>query len=156
MFGSTDYGLCKREGIKEHFGALFYGYQTYDIYLMIVLAPISVGELIDKITILELKIEFITDKVKKANVMIEHGHLCSTLELLKLPNITELRNQLYSVNKELWHIENYKRSMEVEQNFGDGFVNAARQVYMKNDIRANIKKQINELVGSDIVEEKSY
>ena len=123
---------------------------------MIVLAPISVGELIDKITILELKIEFITDKVKKANVMIEHGHLSSTLELLKLPNITELRNQLYNVNNELWHIENYKRSMEVDQNFGDGFVDAARQVYVKNDLRANIKKQINELVGSDIVEEKSY
>ena len=123
---------------------------------MIVLAPISVGELIDKITILELKIEFITDSVKKANVMIEHGHLSSTLELLKLPNITELRNQLYNVNKELWHIENYKRSMEVDQNFGEGFVNAARQVYIKNDLRAKIKHDINALVGSDIVEEKSY
>ena len=123
---------------------------------MIVLAPISVGELIDKITILELKIEFITDKVKKANVMIEHGHLSSTLELLKLPNITELRNQLYNVNKELWHIENYKRASEKDQNFGDEFINAARQVYMKNDLRAKIKKDINVLVGSAIVEEKSY
>ena len=88
--------------------------------------------------------------------MIEHGHLSSTLELLKLPNITELRNQLYNVNKELWHIENYKRASEKDQNFGDEFINAARQVYMKNDLRAKIKKDINVLVGSAIVEEKSY
>jgi hypothetical protein len=145
-----------REGTKEHFGALFYGYRICDIYLMIVLAPISVGELIDKITILELKLFFISDPLKRANVTIEHGHLCSTLELLNLPDITELRTQLYNVNKELWHIENYKRDSEKVKIFGDGFINAARQVYWKNDLRASIKKQINELVGSDIVEEKSY
>jgi hypothetical protein len=123
---------------------------------MIVLAPISVGELIDKITILELKLQFISDPLKRANVTIEYGHLCSTLELLSLPDITELRSQLYEVNKELWHIENYKRDSEKVKIFGDGFINAARQVYWKNDLRASIKKQINELVGSDIVEEKSY
>lgn len=123
---------------------------------MIILAPISVGELVDKITILELKIEFIIDVAKKANVIIEHGHLCSTLALLNLPDIKQLRDDLYAVNKELWHIENYKRAMELEQNFGDGFINAARQVYLKNDLRAKIKRDINELVGSSIIEEKSY
>jgi hypothetical protein len=123
---------------------------------MIVLAPISVGELIDKITILELKLLFISDPLKRANVLIEHGHLSSTLELLNLPDITDLRSQLYEVNKELWHIENYKRDSEKLQEFGDGFINAARQVYMKNDLRASIKMKINKLVGSTIVEEKSY
>jgi hypothetical protein len=123
---------------------------------MIVLAPISVGELVDKITILELKIEFITDEVKRKNVVSEYAHLCALLEPLNLPDIKSLRNDLYNVNKELWHIENYKRSMEVEQNFGDGFVNAARQVYLKNDLRAKIKRDINTLVGSTIIEEKSY
>ena len=88
--------------------------------------------------------------------MIEHGQLCSTLELLNLPDIKELRSQLYEVNKELWHIENYKRESEWSQEFGDGFINAARQVYLKNDLRASIKREINTIVGSTIIEEKSY
>jgi hypothetical protein len=123
---------------------------------MIVLAPISVGELIDKITILELKLQFIRDESKRENVLKEHVQLISILDNLELPDITNLRNDLYDINQELWHIETYKRAMEDEKAFGDGFVNAARQVYLKNDVRARIKREINLLVGSTIVEEKSY
>ena len=123
---------------------------------MIVMAPISVGELIDKITILDIKKVLIDDEAKRTNVWRESTELNSILQSLDLPDLTSYREQLYTVNKELWHIENYKRVMEKEQNFGEGFVNAARQVYLKNDLRASIKKQINELVGSTIVEEKSY
>ena len=147
-----------REGIKEHFGALFYGYRNYDIYLMIVLAPISVGELIDKITILKIKSNLITDSDKLINIEKE----LQSLEELKdelnldLDRVEPLQSQLYKVNLELWHIENYKRECEKNQTFGDDFVNTARQVYLKNDLRAKIKKDINILVGSTIVEEKSY
>jgi len=123
---------------------------------MIVLAPISVGELIDKITILELKLQFIRDESKRENVLKEHVQLISILDNLDLPDIKNLRSDLYNINQELWHIENYKRAMEDEKSFGDGFINAARQVYLKNDVRAKIKREINELVGSAIVEEKSY
>lgn len=125
---------------------------------MIVHAPISVGELIDKITILKIKSNLITDSNKLKNVEQELQLLEELKDDLKLDldNIEPLQNKLYSVNLELWHIENYKRQSEKDQNFGDDFINAARQVYLKNDLRASIKKQINESVGSTIVEEKSY
>lgn len=125
---------------------------------MIVLAPISVGELIDKITILTIKSNLITDVNKLINIEKELQALNELKNELNLDldKVEPLQNELYKVNLELWHIENYKRAMEKDQNFGDGFINAARQVYLKNDLRASIKKQINELVGSTIVEEKSY
>lgn len=125
---------------------------------MIVLAPISVGELIDKITILIIKSRLITDDDKLNNVERELQALEELKDTLNLDldKLDPLENELYKVNLELWHIENYKRASEKDQNFGDDFVNAARQVYLKNDLRASIKKQINELVGSTIVEEKSY
>ncbi len=125
---------------------------------MIVLAPISVGELIDKITILKIKSNLIKDKIKLSNIQKE----LQALEELKhtmnldLDKLDPLESQLYKVNLELWHIENYKRQSEKEQLFDDAFINAARQVYLKNDLRAKIKKDINTLVGSSIVEEKSY
>ena len=124
---------------------------------MIVYAPISVGELIDKITILRIKAILIKDESKLKNIDKEMYELETILSELKLDvDLSELEEQLESVNLELWHIENYKRAMEKDQNFGEGFINAARQVYLKNDLRASIKKQINVLVGSTIIEEKSY
>ena len=120
------------------------------------MAPISVGELIDKITILELKIKYITSEAKKANVVREYGELCALLEALNLPDIRDLRQQLYTVNDELWHIENYKRACEQLGNFDLLFIEAARNVYLKNDLRAKIKRDINDLTGSSIVEEKSH
>lgn len=125
---------------------------------MIVLAPISVGELIDKITILKIKSNLITDSDKLINIEKELQSLEELKDELKLDldNLDPLQSQLYKVNLELWHIENYKRQSEKEQLFDDAFINAARQVYLKNDLRAKIKKDINTLVGSTIIEEKSY
>ena len=123
-----------------------------------VLAPISVGELIDKITILELKQERIQQPGKLANIRRELALLSALLDSLMLtdPMITTKRTELKEVNGNLWDIENYKRSAEREQRFDEGFLNAARQVYIKNDQRADIKLQINRLANSLIQEEKSY
>lgn len=99
----------------------------------------------------------IEDPMKSKNVEHELSELENILSGLNITvDLSGLQSYLESINLELWHIENYKRAMEKEQNFDEGFVNAARQVYMKNDLRASIKKQINELVGSSIIEEKSY
>lgn len=123
---------------------------------MIVYAPISLGELIDKITILELKLEFLTDPKKLENVSIELTHLNKILNELTIPDIIPERETLKLVNRRLWHIENFKRECEKNQTFGEEFVETARQVYLKNDLRAEIKRRINEMAGSTIIEEKSY
>ena len=123
---------------------------------MIVTAPISVGELIDKITILRIKLARILDNNKLININEELNLLIQELNKLELPDIGTLTSELYSINAELWDIEDFKRACEKTQNFDDSFINAARQVYLKNDIRAKIKKEINILCGSNIVEEKSY
>ena len=123
---------------------------------MIVYAPISVGELIDKITILELKMEFLTDLQKIKNVSNELTHLNTILSNLNIQDILNYRKDLKLVNKELWHIEDFKKNCEKNQTFNTEFINAARQLYIKNEIRANIKKSINEALGSFIVEEKNY
>lgn len=123
---------------------------------MIILAPISVGELIDKITILELKLEFITDTSKLDNVRNELNQLTNVLNELSIPDIVPERETLKLVNRRLWHIENFKRECEKNQTFSEEFVDAARQVYLKNDLRAEIKRRINTIAGSTIIEEKSY
>ena len=123
---------------------------------MIILAPISLGELIDKITILELKLEFLFDPKKLENVNTELKHLNTVLNALTIPDITDERDALKLVNRRLWHIENYKRECEKNQTFGEDFIDNARQVYLRNDLRAEIKRRINETVGSTIIEEKSY
>lgn len=125
---------------------------------MIVNAPISVGELIDKITILRIKSEQINDTSKLKNITQELELLNDIKTNLNInsDNVDTLEQQLYEVNRELWVIEDTKRQCEREQNFGPGFVYVARQVYLKNDLRAAIKRSINQLVGSTIVEEKSY
>jgi hypothetical protein len=124
---------------------------------MRILAPISLGELIDKITILELKQEFITDTDKLSNINHELAELNSILKTLLIqPFPQSQREALKAVNRELWHIENYKRGCEQDQVFDRGFIQAAREVYLKNDLRAQIKREINRVTGSAIVEEKSY
>ena len=122
---------------------------------MIVNAPISVGELIDKITILKIKSILIVDTIKLKNIEQELQLLEELKDSLNI-DVDSLQSNLYGVNLELWHIENYKRECEKNQRFGEDFVETARQVYLKNDLRASLKKQINELVGSTIIEEKSY
>jgi hypothetical protein len=123
---------------------------------MIIHAPISIGELIDKITILELKLEFLTDTNKLSNVNTELTHLTKILNELSIPDIVDERDALKLVNRKLWHIENFKRECEKNQTFGEEFIETARQVYLKNDLRAEIKRRINLMVGSTIIEEKSY
>ncbi len=123
---------------------------------MIILAPISVGELIDKITILELKLEFLTDSKKLENVKLELDHLNTILNSISIPDIIPERDALKLVNRRLWHIENFKRDCEKNQTFNEDFIETARQVYLKNDLRAEIKRRINTMVGSTIIEEKSY
>lgn len=123
---------------------------------MIILAPISIGELIDKITILELKMEFLTDPKKLENVALELSHLNKILNELIIPDIVPERETLKLVNRRLWHIENFKRECEKNQTFGEEFVESARQVYLKNDLRAELKRRINQIAGSTIIEEKSY
>jgi chaperonin cofactor prefoldin len=123
---------------------------------MILLAPISVGELIDKITILEIKLDIITDNTKRGNVHRELDELNKILNNLALPNIAVQRKKLKTINNELWQIEDAKRECERIQQFDEFFIEQARQVYLKNDQRASIKREINVLCGSTIIEEKSH
>jgi len=122
---------------------------------MIIHAPISIGELIDKITILKIKSILIVDTIKLKNIEQELQLLEELKDSLNI-DVDSLQSKLYGVNLELWHIENYKRECEKNQNFDDKIIETARQEYLKNDLRASLKKQINQLVGSTIVEEKSY
>lgn len=120
-----------------------------------ILAPISIGELVDKITILELKAAKTTDAAKLANVQKELKLLNELYNSLHV-DVAALKQELYNINSELWVIEDSKRKCETAQQFDFEFVQLARSVYIKNDIRANIKKQINTITNSGIVEEKIY
>jgi hypothetical protein len=123
-----------------------------------VLVPVSFGELLDKIAILQIKSERMRDAAKLANVR----HELSALERIWMAHpaagedIVELRAQLKSVNERLWVIEDDIRAKEKAQAFDDAFVQLARSVYFENDERARIKKDINLALGSTYVEEKSY
>ena len=126
---------------------------------MIILAPISVGELVDKITILLIKQERISTPAKLTNINAELNELTKILDTLSNDHFDSIANlfiQLKEVNNELWDIENYKRACESTENFDLIFIDAARNVYLKNDLRAKIKREINILTGSSIVEEKQH
>ena len=119
--------------------------------------PASFGELFDRITILQIKADRI-EEAKKANVTKELGLLLKVADevLAGRESCDDLVGQLKSVNGELWDIEDGKRDCERRQVFDERFVQLARAVYIKNDQRAAIKRRINEVLGSGIVEEKSY
>ena len=124
----------------------------------VILVPTAPGELIDKLTILRLKGEKITDTAKLVNVRHEQKVLSQIAERT-LPDsdaLKQLWDQLYKINGELWVIEDDIRACEARNDFGPGFIALARAVYVTNDQRAAVKKEINLLLGSDIVEEKSY
>jgi len=120
--------------------------------------PVSPGELVDKITILEIKSERITDPRQLANVNRELELLRRELSSagLETPAVRRWREQLREVNSELWRVEDDLRERERRSDFGAGFVEAARAVYRHNDRRARLKRRINFELESDIVEEKSY
>jgi hypothetical protein len=121
--------------------------------------PISCGELIDKITILEIKSERIRDEAKLANVRNELHLLDATWNRYANPprvNIERERARLKAVNEALWDIEDRIRLKEKAQAFDAEFVELARSVYIRNDERAAVKREINLKLGSALVEEKSY
>lgn len=124
---------------------------------MIIYAPVSVGELLDKLTILTIKMQRINDSDKLNNIMNEFKELKSLADKISITvGLDVLYKQLLAVNEELWDIEDSKRKHEKEQRFDEDFIWLARQVYIKNDYRAKLKREINLLVGSAIIEEKSY
>lgn len=124
---------------------------------MEILAPISVGELIDKITILRLKVERLTDPAKLANVGRELSRLeALARDLPRTPEFEDLTARLQALNATLWDIEDAKRRHEREGRFDADFIELARQVYLRNDERAALRRALSVAAGSDIVEEKSH
>jgi len=119
---------------------------------------ISPGELIDKITILEIKLERIEDADKLANVKLEWETLSAARDAAIEPSgeLERLSRELKEANERLWEIEDDIRDRERNKDFGDAFVELAREVYKTNDTRAALKREINELLGSRLIEEKSY
>ena len=119
--------------------------------------PVSWGELVDKITILQIKTERIASRDARANVAHELAALHRIAgDAMRSDGVMPLMEQLQAVNEELWEIEDKIREREAEGDFGQRFVQLARAVYKKNDLRAAIKRRINEALGSELVEEKSY
>ena len=126
---------------------------------MKILAEISVGELFDKITILNIKTQKINESYKLINIKNELKFLKNQVSNIKVKDQNSLSqniNKLQSINEELWNIENYKRECEANKDFGEKFIQLSRDIHFKNDIRAQIKREINLLTDSVIVEEKEY
>ena len=123
-----------------------------------ILIPISPGELLDKITILEIKSERIESVEKKSNVNTELGMLDKvwTDATSEDASLKSMRKELKSINESLWVIEDDIREEERNRQFGERFIELARSVYVTNDQRANVKKRVNLHLNSEIVEEKSY
>ena len=119
---------------------------------------VSPGELIDKITILEIKHERISDDAKRSNVQIELQILADvrSATLPEDPELDRLAADLKSINEALWEIEDDIRDCERVGDFGPRFIELARSVYRTNDRRAELKRAINTHLGSKLVEEKSY
>ncbi len=120
--------------------------------------PVSPGEVLDKITILEIKSVNIKDAGKQKNVKHELNILLETWDehVEKCNEITHLKQQLKRVNQDLWNIEDDIRIKESKREFDDEFIKIARSVYVENDKRAAVKKAVNILLGSELIEEKSY
>ena len=129
---------------------------------MKLLAPISVGEIFDKLSILQIKEEKILNSEKLSNIKNEIEGLRKTINDTELDDQTcpkmlaGLKKKLYDTNLTLWNIEDKLRRLENQKDFGEEFISLARQVYITNDMRASIKKEINELTGSEFTEEKHY
>jgi hypothetical protein len=119
--------------------------------------PVSWGELVDKITILQIKSDRMRDPAKLANVRKELALLTDKLgPHAAVPEVRRLTEALYGVNASLWDIEDDIRVCENSGDFGQKFVSLARSVYITNDKRADLKREINGVLGSELIEEKSY
>lgn len=121
-------------------------------------APLSIGDLYDKITILQVKKIKITDPEKLKNIELELILLQETLQsaVVQSPELDELSKELREVNAKLWEIEDSIRAKEAKQEFDEAFIQIARSVYINNGIRHDLKRKINEFTGSTIKEEKQY
>jgi hypothetical protein len=118
---------------------------------------ISIGEAFDRLTILKIKSEKIKDESKLTNVMKEYFYLQNLLnEELEVTEENEDFKRLLEINETLWGVEDLLREFEAKQSFGFEFIELARSVYVLNDERAKVKKEINLSYGSEFVEEKSY
>jgi hypothetical protein len=132
--------------------------------MSLISVPVSYGELLDKIAILQIKSERMRDQAKLANVRHEldaleqawMAHPVVAPHSAASPDLIDLRAQLKAVNERLWVIEDEIRACEKAQDFGAEFVRLARAVYLENDERARVKREINLALGSQLVEEKSY
>ncbi|MDA9732291.1 DUF6165 family protein [Acidimicrobiaceae bacterium] len=120
---------------------------------------ISIGELVDKLSILEIKLNKVADKSKLKNIKKEYDTLSSVSKSIKENNPDEfsiLYSELLDVNNQLWEIEDKIRILEKEKKFDSDFIETARNVYIINDERFQIKSKINSLFDSEIIEEKDY
>ncbi|MCE5346739.1 MAG: DUF6165 family protein [Bacteroidales bacterium] len=116
---------------------------------------VSNGEIIDKLTIIQIKLERIKDKAKLVNLQKEYDVLISVSSSV-ISTTDPLYLALYEVNCDLWDIEDRIRDLERKKDFGDEFISVARSVYFKNDKRSELKRQINIKTSSGLIEEKSY
>lgn len=123
---------------------------------MKILAPISLGELIDKITILEIKMERVKDSEKRHNIRVEHEELNLIYFPLQDRHLDNFHLELREVNEKIWELEDVIRNCIKTSDRGDLYYTAALNIPLLNDQRAAIKKQINEQFGSEIIEEKLY
>ena len=122
-----------------------------------ILAEISVGELLDKLTILEIKLEKINDKGSLKIIEKEYQALKNTdLSEIDKKQYKSLFDELKSINRKLWDIENEKRLCEKKSDFGEKFIKLSRDVHFMNDNRAKVKSKINKIFGSSIEEVKEY
>lgn len=122
---------------------------------------VSNGEIIDKLTILEIKLKEISDPEKLVNIQKEYDSLKLVVDQIyneanDYRELSVLHEDLHNVNKTLWNIEDLIRECERQESFGEDFIELARSVYYTNDDRSEVKKKINILTGSLFVEEKSY
>ncbi len=121
-----------------------------------ILVPVSPGELLDKISILEIKRRRIRDAAKQRNVRHELAALQEARRAVTLsPTVARCVRGLRAVNKTLWSLEDKIRRCEAKHDFGPGFIRLARSIYQNNDVRAQLKRRINDALGSPLVEEKS-
>jgi len=121
--------------------------------------PISIGELLDKLSILEIKKHKVKDPIKLKNINHEYDLLSNLSKVLKEKDeksFNSLFEEILKVNKKLWDIEDKIRILESEKRFDEEFISVARSVYFINDDRFEIKKKINDAFGSDVAEEKEY
>ena len=116
---------------------------------------VSNGEIIDKLTIIQIKLERIKDESKLANLQKEYKLLLEAASEI-INTSDQLYKSLYEANCELWDIEDHIRDLERRKDFGEDFINTARSVYVKNDLRSEIKREINIRTSSGLIEEKSY